>query len=903
MPSGHLRADGLWHKVETRLAADWTATHLAVGLDSNGGAVAMELSPVTFSSEPVKEPLARMLPYRRLPAPWFAGRDGWTPLAPAAGGRGGARLPDQLGLSDWFTSSSVSVDGVPFAVATDPAQARRTGTTALDELTLTLLPDTRELYLLTAVAAPADEPFGIDWRSPRPLEVLDVPEKLVCEIRYQTGPPDRTLPVMTTGGWGVPRGVAVVVVHPDPSRRPTELVWHDLMRTASFGILAATARSDAPRVPEPSWAGLSWPAPPTPTLPAEPWRQALDGARWAAPPAGGPLAWAPGPVYEVTVAGRVLSADEWRPEAVRSDGGTLTEVAAHPPTGLSAELRATPEGPRLRLELSVRNGGTDPVTATIRFPVLSGVRIGPVADTWYLFGKRGGIINQAPLRLREPLGERHPLQCDGFFSPSAGVALACLTTDTVGQHHFIDEAKDDDGGSWAAEYPDHDLAPGGTFTATPAELHLLLGDWRAIFAAYRRWLAGWYTAPKDKNWWRRSFATIGRNVRWDAVPDPRDRGAIAPTVERCRQAVGYCDMVHLFGWSATKEYGDWGDYDHYDQTVGGLDAFRAKIAAAQAQGVSVSLYQDAYLLCEKSQFAGAKAREWAMTRRDGKPWYVPVYDAYNICPGQPGWQDYLSATYGRIATETGVKVLYIDEYGATDGRWTCYAKDHGHSGVEIPYAGEVAMLKRIRQAVGPDVALYTEYPPAEASRRYLDGSLTYQAIWSVDDEALAPHFIDLPRFAFPDFKQFHLIHYVAVRDGNDWPLKFPFFNGETYRLGEPNLPSYDEAAMALQRRAVQVLCEHREAFSSREVEPLVPTEQPGVFANRFAGGAETVWTLYNANGRTVRGVLLRVRHAAGAGYQDAWSGAKLTPQVTDGLAALAMELGPKQVGCVVQRRP
>lgn len=903
LPSGSLRADGRWHRFETRLAADWTATHLAVGLDSDGGAATLELGPVTFSVESLKEPLARMLPYQTLPAPWPAGRDGWTPLPPATGGRGGARLPDQLGLADWFTSDAVTVRGVPFTVATDPTRVQRTGTTDLDELTLPLPPGTRELYLLTAVAAPADEPFGIDWRHPRPMEVLDVPEKLVCEIRYETGPPDQVLPVMTTGGWGVPRGVEVVVVHPDPTRRPTTLIWHDCMRTASFGILAATARFDAPRVSEPNWDGLNWPAPPQPKLPAEPWRQALDGTRWATPPADSPVTWAPGPVFEVAVGGQVLPAEEWRPGVVTSDAPRLTAVAVHQPTGLSVELRALPAGARLRLELTVRNGGSERLAATVRFPVLSGVRIGTVADTWYLFGKRGGLIHRAPLRLREPLGERHPLQCDGFFNPATGVALACLTTDTVGAHHFVDEAKDEGGGSWSPEYPERDLPPGASFAATPAELHLLPGDWRAIFGAYRRWLAGWYTPPKDKDWWRRSFATIGRNARYDAVPDPRDRGSLAPTIERCRQAMGYCDLVHLFGWSATKEYGDWGDYGHYEQTVGGLATFRAKIAAAQAQGVAVSLYQDAYLLCEKSRFAGAKARQWAMRRRDGEPWYVPVYEAFNICPYQPGWQDYLSAAYGRIAAETGVKVLYIDEYGATDGRWTCYAKDHGHNGVEIPSLGEVAMLRRIRAAVGPDVALYTEYPPAEASRLYLDGSLTYQAVWSVDQAALTPHFIDLPRFAFPEFKQFHLIHYVAVRDGNGWVLKFPFFNGETYRLGEPNLPSYDEAAMALQRRAVQVLCEHREAFASREVEPLVPTAVSGVFANRFTAPRETVWTLYNANGRTVRGVILRVPHLPGATYHNAWSPAALTPAVADGVAAVALELGPQAVGCLVQTKP
>ena len=177
------------------------------------------------------------------------------------------------------------------------------------------------------------------------------------------------------------------------------------------------------------------------------------------------------------------------------------------------------------------------------------------------------------------------------------------------------------------------------------------------------------------------------------------------------------------------------------------------------------------------------------------------------------------------------------------------------------------------------MALYTEYPSAEVSRQILDGSFTYQALWSADQEPLAPHFIDLPRFVFPQFKQFHIIYYVAPRDGNWWLLKFPFFNGESYDLGQPNLPGYDAAALAFQRRAIEVLCGHRDAFASHDVRPLVRTEAAGVFANEFRAERETVWTLYNANGRTVRGTLLRAGHVAGATYEDAWNGVSLQPEI------------------------
>jgi hypothetical protein len=290
-----------------------------------------------------------------------------------------------------------------------------------------------------------------------------------------------------------------------------------------------------------------------------------------------------------------------------------------------------------------------------------------------------------------------------------------------------------------------------------------------------------------------------------------------------------------------------------------------------------------------------------MRRPDGSPNFVPEYQAYNQCPHNAEWRKYLAATYARIEAETGAKGLYIDEYGATDGRWTCYAKDHGHNGYEVPYAGEVATLQAIRDSVGPEVALYTEYPSAEVSRQILDGSFTYQALWSAEQEPLAPHFIDLPRFAFPHFKQFHIIYYVTPRDGNWWLLKFPFFNGESYDIGEPGLAAWDGAALAFQRRAVEVLCAHREAFASHDVEPLVRTEVPGVFANEFRADSETVWTLYNANGRSVRGPLLRMKHSPGAAYEDAWRSEPIEPVIEGDAALLGVELGPKAIGCLVQR--
>jgi len=910
--AGDVRADGQWHTMAVQIKDRFTATQLAVGLDCAGDEATMTLDTIAFSSAAPRWPIAQSLPHEARAGAWPEGQDGWTVLPGAVtGGKPSPFLGLRLGLDDWFASTEITVSGIPFAVRSAPERTSQTGAVALGRLEMPLPATAREVYLLTASAAPPTEPWGIDWAHPKTVEMLSEPEKVVFEVRYAEGPPDFVLPLdLATARWGMKRGLGVCVVHPDPQRRPTALVLHDRMETASFAILGATMRTDAPRVAEPNWQDLAYPLPPTGALGKVADRKfeaVLDGATWSREAVRTwpeTVAWSKSPLFEVEIAGKTLPPENWRPfrpASVISAPGHTWVFLRNPEAKLRAEIAVTSTThASLVLRMALANEGTEPVTATLRFPVLRGVRLGSAEDTWYLFGRRGGIINHAPVAFREPLGEPHPLQVDGFFNPKAGVALACLTHDKAAQHHFICLAKTADGGEWAPEYVERDLAPGKAFAAAEAELALCEGDWRAIFEAYRAWLKTWFTPPAEKPWWERTFAFITHNAHYDAFPDPKDRGALQPAIDDCLKYLGVCDYVHLFGWSSSKTYGDWGDYDHYDETVGGLDYFRGNIAKAQAAGVAVGLYQDGYLSCDKGQVAGAHAQQWAMKRADGSPNYVPEYGAYNECPYTGGWRKHLAEAYARIHRETGVKGMYVDEYGATDARWICRAKDHGHNGYEVPYAGEVEMLKGLREAVGAEVALYSEYPPAEVSRQILDGSFTYQALWSADQEPLAPHFIDLPRFAFPQFKQFHIIYYVSPRAGNWWLLKFPFFNGESYDLGQPNLPGYDAAAMAFQRRAIEVLCGHREAFSSHQVTPLVRTEIAGVFANEFRAANETVWTLYNANGRTVRAPVLKVKHAAGATYEDAWARKPLQPKIEGGLALIAVDLGPKAVGCVVQ---
>lgn len=922
-----LQADGRWHALQLEINARFTAGYLAIGLDALGATAELELGRLTFASQPRSWTVAEILSPTLAASAWPPGQEGFTPLPLAvSGGQPSPFLAQRLEVADWFGATDITLNGVPFRVPASPDEVAVTPTGQSGEVSLALPAAASEVYLLLAAAVPPTEPWGIDPAHPRPQEMLDVPEKVSFEIRYSEGPADVVLPLDTASGqWGLARGLSVSVLHPDPRRRATAVVLREAMQTGSFGIVAATGCSGPPRVAEPDWTGLSYPALPAAPLararpaavaPADPVVQAGvlqarfgqgTGLSWESLGVSGmegALSCAVGPLFEVQVDGKLLPAAEWQVTGMVVRGAARSFTVNNARAQLSATVEVEPgQDHELRLRLQLANSGAAPAKATLRFPVLRGVTLGDPAGTWYLYGRRGGIIHRAPARFRDPLGERHPLQVDGFFNPQTGLSLACLTHDSVAQHHVRNLAKTAVGGEWFAEYVDRTLAPGQSFAATEAALVLREGDWRASFTAYREWLATWFKPAVPRlPWFEQTFAVCSANVQYDAIAEPARRGAVQPLVDTMLAYIGRCDDVHLFGWGASKTYGDWGDYAHYDE-IGGLDAFRGNIQRVQEQGISVSLYLDAYLSCERGQAVGQHAKEWAMKRPDQSPQYIKEYDAYNECLSFSGWQDHVVQTCARVRRETGARVLYIDEIGATDGRWICHATDHGHNAPEIPYAGEVALLRRIRGAVGADVALYSEYAPAEVSRQYLDGSISYQALWSTDMEPLAPHFIDLPRFAFPDFKQFHIVHYVGTRAGNWWLHKFPFFNGEVFRIGEPNLPGMDAASLAFLKQAVQVQCDHRAAFASRQVTPLVPTLQAGVFANLFSAPAEQVWTLYNANGRGVRGALLRVPHAAGAAYADAWNGQALQPVIREGEAEIAIDLGPKAVGCVVQKQP
>ena len=909
---GNIDGDGAWHVFRKQLEQKGSATSMAVGIDSLSPSATLEVDYVEFSSVPVRMPVSDMITYEVRDGPWPSGNDGLETVALAVpdGGLDPFFAP-RLGLGDWFTSEHITVAGIPFSVPAVPDGIVTTGTVDEGRVAMQLPEGTREVLFLMASSFPAGEAFGTNWRRPTPLRLLTEPERLTVELTYDDGTSDHLIPInVSRREHGVGHDIACYAVHAASGRSARVMILHDNMRNAAFGIVGVTANRGGLRVPAVALQSLAYPLPsPRSPAPAEFAYSVADGLTWdgvVSDTLGGRLALRASPVFVLEIGGRRIPSSAWDAELV--DGSAeYTKIVATYAQGehsLRAEfVSEMTSAETATLSLRVSNAGGGPVTGTLFFPTVSGVRLGTVADTWYFCARRGGVVNRVPCNWRDEIGELHPLQVDGFFSPELGGGLCFMPRDREEIFRWYQLRKDDDGCHYALEYLPQTVGPGEAWASAPLALAVVPGDWRNQFHEYLKWVRTWHKpSSQPKQWFREVFA-FGPGSPTGTMHRPvEQRLDLVAKMQRLREAIGACDYMHLFGWAKTATYGHWGDYDHYD-AVGGKSFFVNQVKRCQSAEIPVGLYLDGYLVSTKSVKPSEEQRErWAVRKADGEMLYHTNYDAHSMCPYVAEWRRYLTDVYVRVAREVQPDGMYIDEFGKCMTRRTCHSAEHGHPTPMGMAPGEGILLRQIREALPERIATYCEYVPSDVASQYADGAFGHVPLhgWRDGYDRVAPHYVNLQRFAFPEFKTFQLIYYVPQRNGNWFLLKYPFFNGDGYYLTRSCLES-DEHAQAFLRRAFGLLHAHQDAFTSTDVEPLVRTQVPELFANRFRVPGKTVWTLFNANYRTVRGELLIVSHRDGAQYTDAWRERRLAARVEGGSAALDFELGPRAVGCVVQQ--
>ncbi len=530
-------------------------------------------------------------------------------------------------------------------------------------------------------------------------------------------------------------------------------------------------------------------------------------------------------------------------------------------------------------------------------------------DLWYFYPAMCAVWSNQDGAYDTVYSGYFPVQFQDVYDRRSGGGLAVGTRDTSLRQRYFGMTKAQGAATMRIEYRFNPPLPAGEWVEYPmAVLAPHGGDWRPALEAYQRWFASWHKPQRPRIGWYQgvwNFRTWWTHTMGDGraehnLFDPKTKEFQTDAyLKRDREQFGAVDMVHFFDWRISKQYGRYGDFSHYED-IGGLEKFRGMVGDLKRQGVRVGLYLDCYLCSRKSLVGQAHGKEWALLRQDGRVgdnYSSPEDPMLNMCVNHPGWQDHMAQTCARVARETGCDGVYLDE-GMTDlGGYWCWSKEHGHPVPGTNQAGLLEMARKVRAALPANVALYTEWSPADVFIPHLDGA--YQASLRHSEAQASPGFLQTARFVFPDFRVLTISNGGSMADGIWEGTKYNLFNGvPLYSLSW----GHDDACLPLFRKMSAILHEHADAFNTRRPIPWVETERGEVYCNEFAGARETVWTLRSGRYRTLDGPLLRVKHVPGARYVDLWNGKPLKPVVAGGLATLAVRLGPRGIGAVAQVR-
>jgi hypothetical protein len=929
IPACELLGDRRWHTLNLdvrRLAKRYpTITGLAVQLQAESDGATLELADLRLGNAPRPSRLSDALD-------WKAGADfqefqALTPwqVAPADS----RPWREHFRLSDWLAGPVVTVEGIPFSRAEEEPTLAATGIRAKSELRFPGDCRASEVYLLLLAAlVGADEPA---YGGGRFREIRDV-DRFRIRLEYADGSVDECLPMnVATRQFGIVRGVQVVVAAADSAKELSAVVLCDRSKQAAFAVAGITLRIDGRRAhPETLEEHLPVLSRPPPVAQAGRRSQSTVRLEAEIPSSGPPMmnrlvhrptGWdclpKPCPLARLRVDGQVISADD----LVRTDdyaderdvrGFAWFDVRGR--EGLRLGLSAEPVGTDgLRFEATVRNLGQESHAVLLAAPVVGPYRLGKSPDdSYYLVPRRGSVLGTTPRSFRERYCGLFPLQFLDTFCPSSQRGLAMRTEDVACLHkQYLLEKHDDGTFTVGVEYPEQTLRPGEAMSTAPAVISATDGDWHRGLVAYRRWVATWYKPfSQRQRWFREVFNFRQRFLwSWDPLYDAQQgRFQLQRAVDEARREFGGIDYLHLFDWGYVRPYGRIygriGDHSPYQMFRGGQQAFRRAIAEVQAQGVPVGLYIEGYLLEERGKLGQQYGRRWQLVGRDGKGVYWPGSTEMMICAGVDAWREVQASTYAAKVRELNADGMYVDQFGFANPGKDCYSREHGHAVPSYAVVAERDATRIIRQsvaAVKSNVAVYTEETPVDVTSQYQDGSFSYAMFSAQRTRTMVP--LNLTRFALPDFKTIQILY--CDKPTGSWAtgVRWVFFNGEAIWLEGKANEWFEPETREEIRRCYAILHKHRDAFTTLEPEPLFPTEQGGVFANRFPAVGKTVYTLYNSRHSTVYGPLLRVRHREDVSYFDAWRDrpAKFARDGDDDV--ISLEVGPHGAGCVVVESP
>jgi hypothetical protein len=257
------------------------------------------------------------------------------------------------------------------------------------------------------------------------------------------------------------------------------------------------------------------------------------------------------------------------------------------------------------------------------------------------------------------------------------------------------------------------------------------------------------------------------------------------------------------------------------------------------------------------------------------------------------WRTSLAETCARLIEETGADGVRIDEMGGASR--ICQNEKHPHTFARWRHYNELQaqsdaarQARQAMDAVNPDSVLLTESLGIDVLGQYIDGCLLYDLTELPFTSHVAANWegfvgVNLYRFYFPRHKMFD---YQLWEKHPEWRLfnATGAFNREwCYREHER-----------------QMLKDNADAFGSLHPEPMIRSNIPLVYVNKFPAEDKTVWTVYNASNAPVKGDLLEIPSRKDTHVVDLYRYRNVKTSTKGDNTIVPIDLEPQSVTCIAQ---
>lgn len=896
-------------------------------------------------------------------------------------------------------AGKVTIDGVPFIIgasgnnlvrAAEDSSAMDEKVTVFDEVTTrrNFLPPARndaikisvnakgsELYLLLQNDAPSTHSMGV---TPIPYRVPDI-ESFAVHLQYANGETDLAFPWSPSdAAFTIQRTLGSYAVPLDPKRVLKSVTLLNREWNKNVCLAAVTVNTSTRQLYASAWKA------PAPTNAAP---LVVPHSRAAFAKRQGDKVILGNSYYEVTadfsngfaftnlrnlcnkdtqikldptsglelaIGGKTLTGLDFKVTSLSVSGATTLAklVAKDPNIPVNFEIRLTATKNE-ELQTNCTMNLTGSAKPSLQFPLLKGLSIGDLKDTWYFFPHCGNSLTNTNGWYRHVNSEGYSVQFMDAFNPAENIGIGLMTRNPESAMLEYGGSRNDSGVSQYIKYDtvqntlDHlkgkltgmsteeTAAADAPDSAEPVKtvttsLVFHSGDWHRPAKIYTDWLATWYKKiqAQDKPYWQNTWL-IGclwasdiisrKDLKLPPVLNPKtgkyyiDEANAADLAYLGSKPDGY----HFYQWA----HDDIKDLQLYNETaeatypwVQGLPNSQKMVRDFHKRDQFVSMYfvPDRYGLF--TEMSKEKLDQKKIAMRDAAGNYLiwdgsgsGNQDTIAACSESEVWLDYMAQNTNKVMRDLNADSLYFDVFPFY--RASCYATDHGHQVPSNPNASTLKLLKKVRAIYPAKTTIWTEYLPADVNSQYIDGTLSYAATttalilsprWDEPDDtaALLKPEIDIARYTMPHLKQFCL----PQGYGLGWTvMKQMLFNGKGLFGG--SWKQWDGDVSKMLGEQTQLLRKYTDCFNSDKPEHLVPTLRGDVYANKFPAKSRTLWTIMNASGVTIRGEVLAVAHKPNAVYYNAADGKKLNHTVRGKTAYISMKLDPQSVSCVLQSSP